>query len=196
MTSILRVVHYFSKVQENVFKNLSFISFSSWISITSNLKKTEVKLEFFNWYWYAINASKKNKELEEECHAIHWYARANNKYMKGYDKNKECLKYWDVNNLYGWPVFQKREVNNFEWIENTSQFNVDFVKNCNEENDEGCFLKIMFSILKDYMSFIMIYNFYLKVEKLVTNLHDKTEYVIYVRNLKEALNDKFWKKLI
>ena len=27
-----------------------------------------------------------------------------------------------------------------------------------------------------------------KVEKLVTNLHDKTEYVIHIRNLKEALN--------
>ena len=29
------------------------------------------------------------------CHAIHRYAKANNKYMKDYDKNKElsCLKY-------------------------------------------------------------------------------------------------------
>ena len=27
-----------------------------------------------------------------------------------------------------------------------------------------------------------------RVEKLVINLHDKTEYVIYVRNLKQALN--------
>ena len=27
-----------------------------------------------------------------------------------------------------------------------------------------------------------------KVEKLVTNLHDKTEYVIHIRNLKKALN--------
>ena len=27
-----------------------------------------------------------------------------------------------------------------------------------------------------------------KIEKLVTNLHDKTEYVIHIRNLKEALN--------
>ena len=27
-----------------------------------------------------------------------------------------------------------------------------------------------------------------KVEKLVTNLHDKTEYVIHMRNLKQALN--------
>ena len=31
------------------------------------------------------------------------YAKANNKYMKDYDKSKEssCLKYWDVNNLHG-----------------------------------------------------------------------------------------------
>ena len=28
-----------------------------------------------------------------------------------------------------------------------------------------------------------------KVEKLVTNLHDKTEYVIHIRNLKEAVNN-------
>ena len=27
-----------------------------------------------------------------------------------------------------------------------------------------------------------------KVEKLMTNLHDKTEYVIHIRNLKEAVN--------
>ena len=27
-----------------------------------------------------------------------------------------------------------------------------------------------------------------KLEKLVVNLHDKTEYVIYIRNLKQALN--------
>ena len=27
-----------------------------------------------------------------------------------------------------------------------------------------------------------------EVEKLVANLHDKTEYVIHIRNLKQALN--------
>ena len=27
-----------------------------------------------------------------------------------------------------------------------------------------------------------------KFEKLVTNLHDKSEYVIHIRNLKQALN--------
>ena len=29
-----------------------------------------------------------------------------------------------------------------------------------------------------------------KVEKLVGNLHDKTEYVIHIRNLKQALNHR------
>ena len=37
-------------------------------------------------------------------HAIRHYAKANNKYMKDYDKNKESLylKYLNVNNLYSW----------------------------------------------------------------------------------------------
>ena len=41
------------------------------------------------------------------CHAIHRYSKANNKYMKGYDKNKEpsYRKCWDVNNLHGWAMF-------------------------------------------------------------------------------------------
>ena len=66
--------------------------------------------------------------------------------MKCYDKNKESsyLKYWDVNNLYGWTMSQKLPVNKFEWIKNTSQFNEDLIRNQNEESDEGYFLKAHF----------------------------------------------------
>ena len=40
-----------------------------------------------------------------------------------------------------------------------------------------------------------------KIEKLVTNLHGKTEYVIHKRNLKQALNHELilkntWKYLV
>ena len=78
------------------------------------------------------------------CHAIHQYAKTNNKYMKDYDKNKESsnLRYWDANNLYGWVMSQKLSVNKFEWIEDISQFNEDFIKNYNKESDEVYFLEV------------------------------------------------------
>ena len=36
----------------------------------------------------------------------------------------------------------KLSVNIFEWTEDTSQFNEDFIKNYNEESDEGYFQDI------------------------------------------------------
>ena len=78
-----------------------------------------------------------------KCHAIHRQANANDKYIKDHDKNKESLslKYWDVNNSYGSEMLQKLPANNFKWIEDTSQINDDFIKSCNEENNEGYFLE-------------------------------------------------------
>ena len=51
-------------------------------------------------------------------------------------------KYWDVNNLYDWEISQNLPVIKFEWIEDTSQFNEDFMKSYNEESDEGYFFKV------------------------------------------------------
>ena len=64
--------------------------------------------------------------------------------MKVYDKNKgsSYLQYWDANNLYGWVMSQKLSVNNFEWVQDTSQFNEDFIKSHNEESDEGYFIEV------------------------------------------------------
>ena len=84
--------------------------------------------------------------------------------MKDYDKNKESsyLKYCNVNNLYGWAMLQKLSENNFERIKNTFRFNEDFIKDYNEDSDEGYFMKLSFSILKNYMNLIMIHHFYLR----------------------------------
>ena len=51
------------------------------------------------------------------CHATHRYAKANNKYMKNYNKNKEpsYIHYLDANNLYGWTMSQKLHADGFKW---------------------------------------------------------------------------------
>ena len=132
------------------------------------------------------------------CHSIYRYAKANNRYMKDYDKNKELsyVQYWNINNLYGWAMSQKLPVNNFEWIKDTSQFNEDFIKNYNEESDEGYFFEVDVQYLEKLrelhndLPFLPERMKIEKVEKLVANLHDKTEYVIHMKNLKQALNHR------
>ena len=65
------------------------------------LKKTELKLKLLIDIDMILMVE---KEIRGGiCNAIYRYAKANNKYMKNYDKNKELsyLLYWDVNNLYG-----------------------------------------------------------------------------------------------
>ena len=134
------------------------------------------------------------------CHTIYRYAKANYKYMKDYDKNKvsSSVQYWDVNNLYDWAMSQKLPVNNCEWIKDASQFNEKFVKKHNEESDEGYLLEVDVHYLEKLHE-LHDDNFTTspflpermkceKVIKLLANLHDKTEYVIHIRNLKQALN--------
>ena len=64
------------------------------------------------------------------CHSIHRYVKANNKYMKKYNKNEESsyIQYLDANNLYGWAMSQKLSVNGFKWINNVSNINETIYK--------------------------------------------------------------------
>ena len=77
--------------------------------------------------------------------ATHGYAKANNNYMKNYDKNIESsyIEYLDANNLYGWAMSLKLPVNDFKWVkqEDLSQFSEDFIKNYDENSNTGCFLE-------------------------------------------------------
>ena len=94
------------------------------------LKKTEVKLDL-------LTDNDMLMMVEEGirtgmCNAIHRYAKANNKYMKNYDKNTELsyLEYLDVNSLYGWAMSEKLPVDHFKWIrkDDILKFNEKFIK--------------------------------------------------------------------
>ena len=162
--------------------------------MASSFKKDWSKIRSFNWYRYVING--KTDISGGICHSIYWYSITNSKYMKDYGKNKESsyIQCWDVNNLYVWAMSQKLPVNNGEYIKDISQFNKDFIKNYNEQSDEGYFLEADVQYLEKLHELHNDLPFLPErikiegVEKLVANLHDKTEYVIHIRNLKQTLD--------
>ena len=105
------------------------------------LKKTKVKLELLTDIDMLLMAERGTRG--GICQAIHRYAKANNKYMKNYNKNIELsyLMYLDANNLYGWVMSQNLPVNGFKWVKDLSEFNEIFIRNCNENSDKGYFLE-------------------------------------------------------
>ena len=130
------------------------------------------------------------------CQAIHRYAKANNKYMKNYNKDviPSYLKYLDTNNLYEWAMSQILPVNGFKWVKKLSKFNEIFIRNYDENSDKGYFLevdvdypKILFDLHKD-LPFLPERKKVNKVEKLISNIEDKEKYVVHIKVLKQALN--------
>ena len=131
------------------------------------------------------------------CQATYGYAKANNKYMKNYDKNIESLyiEYLDANNLYGWAMSQKLPVNGFEWVKQKklSKFNEDFIKNYDENSNKGYFLEVDIDYLKELFNLhkdLPLPPERKKVEKKLCSIEDKKKYVTHIRALKQALNHR------
>ena len=160
------------------------------------LKKTDAKLQLLTDYQMLLMVDAGIRG--GMCQSTHRYAKANNKYMKNYDKKIESsyLAYLNASNLYGWAMSQKLPVNGFMWYnEYLSDFNEDFIKNYNENSDIGYFLEVdveypkkLFSSHKD-LPFLPERKKLEKVEKLVCSIEDKEKYVIHIRALKQALNN-------
>ena len=91
-------------------------------------------------------------------------------------------------------MFQKLPVNGFEWVEELSQFNEDFIKNYDEDSNKGYFLEVdveypkkLFTLHSD-LPFLTERNKIKKCNKLVCDIHDKKNYVVHIKTLKQALN--------
>ena len=109
------------------------------------LRKTKVKLDLLTDICILLMVEKWIRR--RICHSIYQYAEANNKCMKEYDKESPYVQYWDVNNLYRWETLEKLPVNNFEWIEDTSQFIEDFIKRTiMKKVIKYIFVKLLFNI--------------------------------------------------
>ena len=141
---------------------------------------------------------------------IHRHEKANNKYMKDYDPDKESsyLMYLDANNLYGWAMCQKLPIGNFKWKNNFKMS--DYA----DSSDKGCIIecdleyppslhdlhnmyplapeKILVTddMLSPYCK--QIFNdFNLKnsiCKKLIPNLNSKQKYVLHYKNLQLYLS--------
>ena len=102
--------------------------------------------------------------------------------------------YLDANNLYGWAMSKKLPVSNFIWVDDLSRFTESFIKNCDENSDVGYFLEVdieypkqLWGLQKD-LPFLAERKKLGNVEKLVTSIEDKENYVIHISALKQALN--------
>ena len=100
------------------FRNMYYKKFVSapGLAWQACLKKTGVKWELLTGYDMILMIGKGMRG--GICQATHRYAKANNKYMKKYDKNIESsyIQCLDANNLYGWAMSQKLPVKDFKWI--------------------------------------------------------------------------------
>ena len=161
------------------------------------LKKTNIKLELLTDYDTLLMVEKGIRG--GICHSIQRYAKANNKYMKIYNKDAESsyIQYLDANNLYGWAMSRKLPTNGFKWLdtsETSNKINEEFIKNYNENDNKGYILEVDVKYPKrlhelhsdlPFLSERMEVN---KCKKLVCNLFNKKKYVAHINALKQALN--------
>ena len=129
------------------------------------------------------------------CQATYRYPKANNKYMKNYDKNKESLilKYLDANNLYGFPMRKKLPVSDLKWVDDLSIFTEEFIKNYDVNSHIGYNFEVDVEYprnlhkLHSDLPFLPERMKINKCTELVCNVQDKENYPIHILALKQAL---------
>ena len=142
------------------------------------------------------------------------YSKANNEYCSDYDSEqpKTCISYLDINNLYGHAMSQSLPYANFKWVKNINEgeqklmeiksnsstgyileVDLEYRKNVHYEHNDYPLAPEKINMQKEWLS-----NYCLEIanehnistgttKKLVKNLMDKSNYLIYYRNLQQCL---------
>ena len=141
------------------------------------------------------------------------YAKANKKYLNHYDPKKPSMfiSYLDMNNLYGWSMSEYLPCGRFKWLKNIEKFDL---MSRSDKSPIGYFLKVeleypeeLHELHNDFplapekiAVFSDMLSKYCKkiadeyeikvgdVNKLISNLGNKTNYVVHYRNLQLYLS--------
>ena len=136
--------------------------------------------------------------------SVHKWANANNPYMGcEYDplRPTNYLQYLDTNNLYGWAMSQPLPTGEFKWvdIENLKQEDRELKRTIDiMVRNSNCGVGYVIGVdvkypreLDDHHNDLPFMCKKIRVsgvEKLVPNLHNKKNYVIHLKALKQALD--------
>ena len=125
------------------------------------------------------------------------YGKANNKYMKDYNKKEasKYLMYVDANNLYGWAMSQKLPIHSFKWMTDKEIKNLFKVQVVQFWERTPCILEVDLEYPEDLHD---LHNDYplcpervecdKGVKKLIPNLRHKNNYVVHYKTLMQYLN--------
>ena len=141
------------------------------------------------------------------------YAKANNKFLNDYDPKKPStfISYLDMNSLYGWAMSEYLPYGGFKWLKNSDKFDIMSI---NDKSPIGYFLEVeleyseeLHELHNDFplapekivVSSDMFSKYCKKiadeyeikvgeVKKLISNLGNKTNYVVHYRNLQLYLS--------
>ena len=122
--------------------DLAYFLSATGLAWQACFEKTEVELELLTDIDMLLMVQKGIRG--RGCHALRRYAKANNKYMKIYDKNiiSSYIEYLDANNLYVWVMSQKLAINGFKWVKKLFEFDDCFILNYDENSDKGYFFDV------------------------------------------------------
>ena len=125
------------------------------------------------------------------------YGKANNKYMKDYNKKElsKYLMYVDANNLYGCAMSQKLPIHSFKWMSNKEIENIFNNQIVQVWEGTPCILEVdltypeeLHDLHNDYPLCPERVECDKGVKKLIPNLRHKKNYVVHYKTLMQYLN--------